>query len=80
MNDLIFLGIVGGTLILVLVLAFIRKRTSTFTEYSSAPGEFSTFAIATSVTGTVVGGGMFIAVGQMGYEAGNSRKNEDGVA
>lgn len=41
-----------------------------FRVYSADPKHHGAFAITMSLLGTIVGGGMFLGVGQIGYEAG----------
>ncbi|MCJ7422921.1 hypothetical protein MUP01_01455 [Candidatus Bathyarchaeota archaeon] len=70
MHDWAFAGIVLITLIVTNLVAFIRRGKVSFDIYASDPGYHASWAIGFSMVGTIVGGGMFLAVGQMGYEAG----------
>lgn len=70
MNSYIFICIVTLTLLTNIILSFIRRKGLTFRIYAADPNRWNWFVIATSLTGTIVGGGMFLAVGQIGYEAG----------
>jgi len=58
-------------LVIINIWIGLRSRAadglSTFVSYK---GKSSTFPIALSFIGTIVGGGMFFSVGEMGYEAG----------
>ncbi len=70
MNSYIFVCIVTLTLLTNIILAFIRRKGFTFSIYAADPNIWNWLVIATTLTGTIVGGGMFLAVGQIGYEAG----------
>jgi Na+/proline symporter len=51
-------------------IGFFRFRSTTYESFASSRSSVPTPMIALSITGTVVGGGMFFAVAQIGYEAG----------
>jgi len=70
MNSYVFIGIVTLTLLINVALAFVRRKGITFSVYAADPDRWSRLVVAITLTGTIVGGGMFLAVGQMGYEAG----------
>lgn len=72
MNTWAFFIVVVATLIVVNVVAFARRGTerNRFRVYFADPDRHGSFAILASIVGTIVGGGMFLAVGQMGFEAG----------
>lgn len=70
MNSYIFAGIVAVTLLINFVWAFLKRKGITFSIYAADPNKHNSLIIALSLVGTIVGGGMFIAVGQIGYEAG----------
>ncbi len=70
MNSYIFAGIVIATLLINFAWAFLKRKGITFSIYAADPNKHSSLIIALSLAGTIVGGGMFIAVGQIGYEAG----------
>ena len=70
MNSYVFFGIVAATLLINFVWAFLKRKGVTFSIYAADPNKYNSLIIALSLVGTIVGGGMFIAVGQIGYEAG----------
>lgn len=72
MNSVIFGVIVALTLVVNFIWAFIKRKGITFQIYSADPNKHKSGIIAISIAGTIVGGGMFIAVGQIGYEAGTA--------
>ncbi|MFC2082326.1 sodium:solute symporter [Bacteroidota bacterium] len=72
MNEPIFIIIVAGSLIINLVIAVLNYRKVDFKVFSSDPNKHGFFVMAISIAGTIVGGGMFMAVGQIGYEAGTA--------
>lgn len=53
-----------------LVFAFRDRRPETVSSWSSDPKQHGWLLIGVSVSGSIVGGGMFLAVGQIGFEAG----------
>lgn len=53
-----------------LLIGFWRLRSTDYASFVSSKGTFGWLALTLSLAGTVVGGGMFFAVGQMGFEAG----------
>lgn len=71
MNEIVFAITVGFLLTINIVIAFIRKKGERFTllTYAADPNKNNFIVIALTLTGTIVGGGMFLAIGQMGYEA-----------
>jgi len=71
MNEIIFALVVGFLLIINIFIAFIRKggKDISLLVYSADPNKYNYLIIALTITGTIVGGGMFLAVGQMGYES-----------
>ena len=71
MNELVFALTVGILICVNIIIAFIRKKGEkrTFLQYAADPNKNRYPIIATTLTGTIVGGGMFLAVGQMGYES-----------
>lgn len=70
MNNIVFALTVSFILIINITIAFIRKKGGkiTFLQYVANPNIYKRQIIALTLTGTIVGGGMFLAVGQMGYE------------
>jgi Na+/proline symporter len=72
MNTWAFVVVVVATVVLTNAVAFLRrgKRASSFVTYFADPDYHGSFSILLSIVGTVVGGGMFLAVGQIGFEAG----------
>jgi len=70
MNSYIFFGIVVLTLLINFGWAFLKRKGITFSTYATDPNKHNSLIIALSLVGTIVEGGMFIAVGQIGYEAG----------
>lgn len=71
MDELVFAITVGSIILINIIIAFIRKKGErrTFLQYAADPNKNRYSIIATTLTGTIVGGGMFLAVGQMGYES-----------
>lgn len=72
MNNYFFVGIVVVIISFNIVLAFVRRKGITFSVYAADPNKHGIWAITMTLTGTIVGGGMFLAVGQIGYEAGTA--------
>jgi SSS family solute:Na+ symporter/sodium/proline symporter len=72
MKDWHFAIVVVLYLLVTNIVALIRKGVGpmSFRVYSADPKNHGTFAITMSLLGTIVGGGMFLGVGQIGYEAG----------
>ena len=70
MNSYIFFAVVALTILTNIVWAWLKRKGMTFSIYAADPNRYNSFIIAVSVAGTIVGGGMFLAVGQIGYEAG----------
>ena len=67
------LGIIIVTVIYIavnLVLGLWKLRKSTYEQFVAAPSTINKYAITMSLCGTVIGGGMFFTVAQMGFEAG----------
>lgn len=71
MNELIFAVTVGVLISVNIVLAFVRKtgNNSSLLQYVADPNKHKYSIIALTLTSTIVGGGMFLAVGQMGFES-----------
>ncbi len=71
MNEFAFLITVSLFIVANILLAFIRKKgeSNTFTQFIADPNKHNTITIALTITGTIVGGGMFLAVGQIGFES-----------
>lgn len=53
-----------------LVIGFWRFRSISYESFVSARNQFGSTVLCLSIAGTAIGGGMFFAVSQMGYEAG----------
>lgn len=70
MTSYLFVAIVLLTLVGTNVIAFWKRGDGGFRVYAADPNNHSMLSIALSLIGTIVGGGMFLAVGQIGYEAG----------
>jgi solute:Na+ symporter, SSS family len=70
MGSWIFATIVLGTLIVTNLVAFLGRGPITSRIYGADPNAHAWYRISVSIIGTIVGGGMFLAVGQIGYEAG----------
>lgn len=70
MNTWAFVLVVAATIVLVNVAAFARRSERGFRTYFADPNHHRSIPIFLSTVGTIVGGGMFLAVGQIGYEAG----------
>ena len=71
MNELVFAITVGVLICVNILIAFIRKTGSngSFLQYIADPNKNQYSIISLTLTSTIVGGGMFLAVGQMGYES-----------
>jgi len=65
-----------GIIVFILLLSNLflgiwqAKKGNNFLTWKADPNNRNLLSIALSVTGTIVGGGMFLAVGQIGFEAG----------
>jgi Na+/proline symporter len=70
MNEYIFFTVVSVFLLFNISLAFIRNRKekNTFIKYIADPNKHGSIIIALSVSGTIIGGGMFMTIGQISYE------------
>lgn len=67
------LGIIIVTAIYIaanLFLGLWKLRKSTYDQFVASPSAVNKYAITLSLCGTVIGGGMFFTVAQMGFEAG----------
>jgi len=71
MNELVFALTVICIISINIILAFIRKKGDKMTllKYVANPNKNTSLIISLTLTGTIVGGGMFLATGQMGYES-----------
>jgi SSS family solute:Na+ symporter len=71
MNEYVFFIVVSVFLLFNILLAFVRNRKekNTFIKFIADPNKYGTVIIALSISGTIVGGGMFMTVGQIGYES-----------
>ncbi|MDR2383548.1 MAG: hypothetical protein LBD76_06680 [Prevotellaceae bacterium] len=71
MNEYIFFVVVSVFLLFNISLAFIRNRKekNTFIKFIADPNKHGTIIIALSISGTIIGGGMFMTIGQIGYES-----------
>ena len=71
MNEIIFAITVGVLIFVNIIVALIRKtgENESFLQYAADPNSKRYPVIALTLTSTIVGGGMFLAVGQMGYES-----------
>lgn len=71
MNEIIFAFTVAVLICINIIIAFIRKKgeNGSFLQYAADPNRNSYPIISLTLTSTIVGGGMFLAVGQMGYES-----------
>lgn len=70
MNNSLFFIIVSIFLLFNIIWAFFKAKSTNTLNYVSDSNKYGWLTIALTVTGTIVGGGMFLAVGQIGYEAG----------
>lgn len=70
MSSLVFFVMVALFLSVNLIVGFRRTRGMTFSDFRADRDRHGTMVLAVSITGTIVGGGMFLGVGQMGYEGG----------
>lgn len=71
MNLAVFTAVVVFILTMnILIGVFRRGDRITFSVYQADPDKHPWYIIAMTLTGTIVGGGMFLVVGQIGYEAG----------
>lgn len=57
-------------LALSLIVGFWKLRAKDYSSFVASPGAISKYAVSLSICGTVIGGGMFFTVAQMGNEAG----------
>ena len=53
-----------------LLVGLWKLRGTTYSEFVACPGAINKYALTLSLCGTVIGGGMFFTVAQMGFEAG----------
>jgi len=56
--------------LLNLTVGLWKLRSSSYDDFVACPSSTNKYAIALSICGTVIGGGMFFTVAQMGYESG----------
>lgn len=70
MSSLVVLFIPVLVIVASILLGFVRSRNVNYEIYTGDPGQYSWYIIAITLLGTICGGGMFLVVGQMGYEAG----------
>src|SRR2546430_14321163 len=70
MNSWSFALVVLATLIATNLTAYLGKGPITSRIYAADPNAHGWFRIGISLIGTIVGGGMFLAVAQIGFEAG----------
>jgi len=71
MNLVVFTTVVVLVLVANIAVGMVRRRTTiTFSVYQADPDKHRWHVLAMTLTGTIVGGGMFLGVGQIGYEAG----------
>lgn len=70
MNNTIFIIIVVFSLLLNIIIAFYKNKNISYLTYFADPDNHNSLVISLSISGTIIGGGMFLAVGQIGYEAG----------
>jgi len=66
----IFIFVMIALLINLIVGIFSYNKSKSTIEYTSEPNKFGSLITILSLLGTIVGGGMFLAVSQIGYEAG----------
>lgn len=70
MSSFVFFATVALFLVLNLVVGLSRTKGMTISGFRADMDRHGAVGLAFSVVGTIVGGGMFLAVGQMGYEGG----------
>lgn len=70
MNTWLFFGVAAGTIIITTIIGVVRTRGLSAVQYTSDPSAHPWWAVCLSILGTIVGGGMFLVVGQIGCEAG----------
>lgn len=70
MNSIAFSFVVLCTLLLTNLYVLLHRQPVTERAYVGDPDRHSWWRIALSLTATVVGGGMYLAVGQMGFDGG----------
>jgi len=70
MNTTIFAIVVIATFAATNLIAAVAKGAITSRIYGADPNAHGWLRISLSIIGTIVGGGMFLAVGQIGFEAG----------
>lgn len=66
-------GVILVTLLYValsLAVGVWKLRSKDYGDFVAGRNSINKYAVSLSITGTVIGGGMFFAVAQMGYEAG----------
>jgi solute:Na+ symporter, SSS family len=69
-NEVTFLLIVTALVVVAPIWSYLRSGRVTFESYTVGRSHYSWPVISASIVGTIVGGGMFLAVGAVGYEAG----------
>lgn len=70
MNTTLFAIVVIATFLATNIIAATVRGTITSRIYGADPNAHGWLRISLSLIGTIVGGGMFLAVGQIGFEAG----------
>ena len=70
MSTILFTTLVVLLTVLPIVFSLGSSAARTVSDFRAAPSSFSGLLVSVSVIGTIIGGAMFVAVGQIGFEAG----------
>lgn len=70
MSPLYFASIVVIIFIATTIIAFAKRGPTNFKVYAGDPNSFGLIPILLCFSASTIGGGMFLVVGQIGYEAG----------
>jgi len=70
MTLVFILATIGVVLISIVIGLFVRRHLADFDSYTSFSSRVGVLGITASMVGNIVGGGVFFAVGSMGYDAG----------
>lgn len=71
-NSFLFAALVVLIFAATNIAAFLKRGPTNFRVFTADPNSFGLWAITLSMSGSVVGGGMFLTMGQIGYEAGKT--------
>ena len=70
MESLLLITGIVAYIIISFLIGFWKSKGINLAGFIASRNSIGFWAILLSLTGTIVGGGMFFAVGQIGYEAG----------